>query len=72
MHFQTDWNPLPMISLELTMVRKASGSALSVQMLLYIHQPGDDAVCGGLIQRLCLRGGNLAVWANVISWNLSF
>ena len=27
LHFQTDWNPLPMISLELTMVRKASGSS---------------------------------------------
>ena len=27
LHFQTDWNPLPMISLELTMVKKASGSS---------------------------------------------
>ena len=56
LHFQTDWNPLPMISLELTMVRKTAGSALSVQMLLYIHQPGDDAVCGRLVQRLAVAG----------------
>lgn len=27
LRFQMDWNPLPMISLELTMVRKASGSS---------------------------------------------
>ena len=33
------------------MVRKAAGSALSVQMLCHIHQPGDDAVCGRLVQR---------------------
>ena len=42
LRFQMDWNPLPMISLELTMVRKAAGS-FAVVILIHI----DHAVALG-------------------------
>ena len=32
LRFQMDWNPLPMISLELTMVRKAAGGFVTVMV----------------------------------------